>query len=82
MQRKKVIDGIKTAKSDLEQARFDLEHAQRTGDYGKASELQYSTIPRLEKQVREIADSEDSMKSSTLLHDSALRMILPVSFPK
>lgn len=67
---KKVIDGIKTAKSDLEQARFDLEHAQRTGDYGKASELQYSTIPRLEKQVREIADSEDSMKSSTLLHDS------------
>ncbi|OBA23246.1 hypothetical protein METBIDRAFT_85504 [Metschnikowia bicuspidata var. bicuspidata NRRL YB-4993] len=67
---KKVIDKIKDAKSDLEQARFDLDHAQRTGNYGKASELQYSTIPLLEKQVREFTETEDNMKSSSLLHDS------------
>lgn len=66
---KGVIDSIKTAKSDLEQARFDLEMAQRTGDYGKASELQYSTIPRLEEKVKEITQKEDNMRAS-LLHDS------------
>lgn len=67
---RKVIDDIKTAKSELEQARFDLEQSQRNGDYGKASELQYSVIPLLEKQVKDITEEEDKVKSSTLLHDS------------
>ncbi|ODV68367.1 heat shock protein 78, mitochondrial precursor HSP78 [Hyphopichia burtonii NRRL Y-1933] len=62
------LDEIKRAKSELEQARFDLEQSQRQGDYGKASELQYSTIPRLEKQVQEVTEKE--VVGSNLLHDS------------
>lgn len=64
---RKAIEDIKNAKSDLEQARFDLEQSQRDGEYGRASELQYSIIPKLEQQVLEVAEKEGV---TTLLHDS------------
>lgn len=67
---KKAIEDIKTAKLDLEQARFDLEQSQRDGDYGKASELQYATIPELEEKVQKLTESEDAINSASLLHDS------------
>lgn len=65
---KSQINEIKKAKSDLEQARFDLEESRRQGNYGKASELQYSTIPALEDKVKEITNKEQS--NANLLHDS------------
>lgn len=67
---KKMIDTIKQAKSDLEQARFDLEESQRNGNYAKASELQYSTIPRLEGEVRLLTEKESTEEKTNLLHDS------------
>lgn len=67
---KAAIDNVKSAKANLEQARFDLESAQREGNYGKASELQYSTIPKLEAELQELTKSEDVIKSTSLLHDS------------
>lgn len=67
---KKLIDDVKNAKTDLEQAKFDLEQCQREGNYGKASELQYATIPKLEEQLKELTDNEKSVEESTLLHDS------------
>ncbi|EDK40940.2 hypothetical protein PGUG_05038 [Meyerozyma guilliermondii ATCC 6260] len=67
---KQSIDEVKNAKMELEQARFDLDHSQRSGDYGRASELQYSTIPHLEQRLKELTESETAAKSSTLLHDS------------
>ena len=45
------IDAIKNARLALEKARMALDNAQREGNYGKASELKYSTIPRLEAQL-------------------------------
>lgn len=54
----------------MEQARFDLEESQREGNYAKASELQYSTIPRLQELVKELTESEDVAKSLSILHDS------------
>ena len=42
-------------KEKLEKARADLAQSQRKGDYAKAGELTYSTIPKLEKQLAEIA---------------------------
>lgn len=64
---KSEIDAIKNARSDLETARLGLEQAQRNGDYGKASELRYSTIPRLQA----LLPQESSESSATgILHDS------------
>jgi ATP-dependent Clp protease ATP-binding subunit ClpB len=47
------ISGTSTLKEQLEQLRLELEAAQRAGDYGKASELQYGRIPELEKRLAE-----------------------------
>ena len=43
-------------KEQLDTARIELEQAQRSGDLAKAGELQYGTIPGLEKQL-EVAEA-------------------------
>ncbi len=46
----------------LDQARLEVEQAQRAGDYAKAGELTYSVIPDLEKKLAEAeAASETAM---------------------
>lgn len=67
---KQTIDNIKNAKTELEQAKFDLEESQREGDYAKASKLQYATIPELEKHLKELTENEGTVKNTSLLHDS------------
>ncbi|RLV96030.1 Heat shock protein 78 mitochondrial [Spathaspora sp. JA1] len=67
---KSVIDEIKDAKSRLEQAKFELEQSQRDGNYGRASELQYATIPQLESKLLELTESEKASQASALIHDS------------
>ena len=46
-------------KEQLEQARIDLEIAQRQGDLAKAGELAYGVVPELERQLAEAEASED-----------------------
>jgi len=47
-------------KEELEKARFDLEQAQRKGDFAKAGELAYATIPGLEKKLQEAEEKSSS----------------------
>ena len=49
---KKELDKFKKLKTKLEKKKFELEKAYNEGDYSKASELQYSTIPALEKDIQ------------------------------
>src|SRR5438552_1885711 len=48
---KEKIAGEAKIKEQLDQARLELEQAQRNGDLAKAGELQYGRIPSLEKQL-------------------------------
>ena len=48
---KDTLQGASDLKQQLEDARLELETAQRVGDYAKASELQYGRIPELEKRI-------------------------------
>ncbi|KAF2198324.1 P-loop containing nucleoside triphosphate hydrolase protein [Delitschia confertaspora ATCC 74209] len=67
------IQQIKDVKETLEKARLELEHAQREGNFAKAGELRYSTIPRLEQQLPKEGSGEDAIpgkSSESLLHDS------------
>lgn len=48
---KAALQGSQEIKTQLEQARLDLESARRAGDLGRMSELQYGIIPELEKQL-------------------------------
>jgi ATP-dependent Clp protease ATP-binding subunit ClpB len=50
-QEKDAIQKIRSTKEQIEQARFRIEEATRKGDLAKASELQYGTLPQLEKQI-------------------------------
>jgi ATP-dependent Clp protease ATP-binding subunit ClpB len=45
------IETIKGVKTQLEKAKFELEQATRQGDLGKAAEIRYGTIPKLEAQL-------------------------------
>jgi ATP-dependent Clp protease ATP-binding subunit ClpB len=47
-------------KEQLEQARIDLEIAQRRGDLAKAGELAYGVVPELERKLAEAEASEDA----------------------
>src|SRR4029450_10840768 len=47
------IQGVRKMKEELEQLRLEIDRAQRTGDYARASELQYGRIPELERKIRE-----------------------------
>jgi ATP-dependent Clp protease ATP-binding subunit ClpB len=51
-QEKDAIQQIRKRKEELESVRRDVEHAQRAGDYTKASELQYGRVPQLEQEIK------------------------------
>ncbi len=52
------IADVSKLKEQLEQARNDVEAAQRKGDLGRASELLYGRIPELEKQLNAAQDGQ------------------------
>jgi ATP-dependent Clp protease ATP-binding subunit ClpB len=57
---KEKLGAASKLKEQLDQARFDLETAQRTGDLAKAGEIAYGVIPGLEKQLAEAEARERS----------------------
>ena len=48
---KAALQGVTKIKEQIEQARLELEAAQRRQDYAKMSEIQYGVLPELEKQL-------------------------------
>ncbi|MCF6273651.1 MAG: ATP-dependent chaperone ClpB [Rhodobacteraceae bacterium] len=54
------LAGARDIKEALEQARARLEQAKREGDLGKAGELSYGVIPKLEKELAEAEEAEES----------------------
>ncbi|WGD32381.1 ATP-dependent chaperone ClpB [Ancylobacter sp. WKF20] len=57
---KEKLGDAQKLKSDLEKARADLAIAQRNGEYQKAGELAYGTIPALEKKLAAIEAKDDA----------------------
>ena len=55
---KETLGAVADLQAKLEQARIELERAQREGDLGRAAELQYGAIPELEKQFAAAESAE------------------------
>jgi ATP-dependent Clp protease ATP-binding subunit ClpB len=55
---KAALQGSQHVKEQLDQARQELETANRAGDLTRMSELQYGRIPELEKQLAAAAEAE------------------------
>ncbi|MCX2983196.1 ATP-dependent chaperone ClpB [Halieaceae bacterium IMCC14734] len=62
---KATVQGAAQIKSELEQARMELEAAHRASDLTRMSELQYGVIPDLEKQLQ-LADEADTTEKTLL----------------
>ena len=63
---KSLIEESKSLKSKLEKAKFELDQAFNNGDYKKASEIKYNTIPSLEQKLN---DYEKLGKEGSLLSE-------------
>lgn len=66
---KSELDVVKKIQEDLDKARFELDQAQRTGNFGRASELRFSVIPDLEQKLPSESEHEQP-NDSILIHDS------------
>jgi ATP-dependent Clp protease ATP-binding subunit ClpB len=64
---KATLQGATKIKEQIEQARLELEAAQRRQDYARMSEIQYGQLPELEKQLHVAQEAEH--KGFTLLQD-------------
>ncbi len=60
---KEKLGAAQKIKEDLDQARNELEQAQREGDLAKAGELAYGAIPDLEAKLKAIEKEEDKAGS-------------------
>jgi ATP-dependent Clp protease ATP-binding subunit ClpB len=70
---KESVGAVAEFQEHLEEARIELERAQREADLGRAAELQYGTIPELERQLAGAehaqAESSEDGASPTFLKD-------------
>jgi ATP-dependent Clp protease ATP-binding subunit ClpB len=55
---KAALQGAQAIKEKLEQARLELENARRASDLQRMAEIQYGTIPELERQLQQAAEAE------------------------
>ncbi|MEP4301736.1 MAG: ATP-dependent chaperone ClpB, partial [Paraglaciecola sp.] len=62
---KQAVQGTQNIRSELEQAKLDLEIARRASDLSRMSELQYGRIPELEAKLELATESET--EETTLL---------------
>jgi len=65
---KAALQGSHEIKEQLESARKEMDAAKRAGDLNKMSELQYGSIPELEKQLDRASQAE--MLDMQLLHNT------------
>lgn len=54
---KAILTGSRRLREELEQARHEMEAAERTYDLNRAAQLRHGTIPKLEQQLREAEQS-------------------------
>jgi ATP-dependent Clp protease ATP-binding subunit ClpB len=66
------IESVKKVQEDLDKARFELEQAQREGNFAKASELRFGVIPTLEQKLPTDAEAAAGppKNEDTLIHDA------------
>jgi ATP-dependent Clp protease ATP-binding subunit ClpB len=60
---KAVIDGVRGIHEEIEGLKTELERAQRMGDLGRASEIQYGLLPDKEKQQQDNQDRLAQLQS-------------------
>ncbi|KAL8972894.1 MAG: hypothetical protein Q9183_000283 [Haloplaca sp. 2 TL-2023] len=79
------FESQRATKQELEKARLELENAQREGNFGKAGELRYSTIPALHAKLpRENSENGEIVTQDSVTADDIANVVsrttgIPVS---
>jgi ATP-dependent Clp protease ATP-binding subunit ClpB len=66
---KNAINKVQTMRAEVESIKAEIDRATRTGDYGKAGELQYGKLPELQKQLESEEKLAAARKEQSLLRD-------------
>ncbi|GAA5903138.1 hypothetical protein JCM8208_000462 [Rhodotorula glutinis] len=66
---------IRRAREELERRRWELDEAQRAGDYQRASELRYSVLPALEKKLPKEGEEGSDEGGSRVTSDDIARVV-------
>ena len=64
---KTAVNAVSIVQQQLEQAKLELEQAQRAGDLSKSAEIQYGKIPDLEKKLAKIEKQSGETTRTSLL---------------
>ena len=74
---KKELQNYKENKKKLDEYKFNLEKAFNDGNYKLASELQYSSIPNLEKEIKDYQEKskEDHLLSEIVTEETILDVV-------
>ncbi|PHH79209.1 hypothetical protein CDD80_5376 [Ophiocordyceps camponoti-rufipedis] len=61
---------VKKVQEDLDKAKFELDQAQRDGNFARASELRFGVIPDLEEKLPKEGTTRQDGEEPSLVHDS------------
>jgi ATP-dependent Clp protease ATP-binding subunit ClpB len=70
---KSVIDGVRAVHEEIEQLKTELEQAQRMGDLGRASEIQYGHLPEKERELEEHQERLEQLQSTNSILKEEVR---------
>ncbi len=73
---KEQLASASKVKQELEDARLHLDQAQRKGDFAKAGELAYATIPALEKKLKEAEEKSSSKMLEEAVTESHVAQVV------
>ncbi len=73
---KEQIDSAQKIKEKIDQARVELEQAQRKGDFTRAGELTYSVIPQLEQKLKQAEATKAHVMLDEVVKDSDIAAIV------
>lgn len=73
---KEVIERIKEKKSEIEQAKFELQEAESKYDLESAARLRHGTIPGLEKELQELRNSTKNQILSDVVEEEDIATVI------
>ncbi|MBP7550692.1 MAG: ATP-dependent chaperone ClpB [Gemmatimonadaceae bacterium] len=60
---KNALGNVGKLKTRIEEARIEADRATRAGDLGKAAEIQYGTVPKLEAELKQVEEQLTAQKT-------------------
>ncbi len=64
---KEVVEGIQTAKQEIESLKFEAEQAERSGDFGKVAEIRYGKIKEVETKLNALQQKMTDNKQNNAM---------------